>query len=161
MEQQTLRVARVFLAGAAVLAVMSLSSIPARAHHGWGGYEDKTTDITGTVESPVNVSGPHATMKIKVDGQLVDAYYFCVGGAVGEYQVFARPVGYRCAAGEVPEAIERLLRVYQAERRPDENLRSFFARHSDDQLRNFLAGAEVVGVARDPSPGRPPHGVEG
>jgi sulfite reductase (ferredoxin) len=99
--------------------------------------------------------------KVKVDGQLVDAYYFCVGGAVGEHQGFARPVGYRCPAAEVPEAIERLLRVYEAERYVGENLRRFFARHSDDQLRNFLAGAEVVGVARDPSPGRPPHGVEG
>jgi hypothetical protein len=72
MEQQAFRVARVFLAGAALLAVMSLSSVPAGAHHGWGGYEDKTTDITGTVESPVSVSGPHATMKIKVDGQVWD-----------------------------------------------------------------------------------------
>jgi hypothetical protein len=30
----------------------------------------------------------------------------------------ARPVGYRVAASEVPEAIERLLRAYLAERGP-------------------------------------------
>ena len=35
--------------------------------------------------------------KVKVDGRLVDAYYFCVGGAVGAHQAVARPVGYRVA----------------------------------------------------------------
>ena len=99
--------------------------------------------------------------KIKVDGKLADAYYFCVGGAVGSHQGFARPVGYRCAATEVPEAIERLLRAYLNERFQGENLRHFFARHTDEDLRAFLGGAEMAFVARDPSPGRVPHGVEG
>ena len=99
--------------------------------------------------------------KIKVDGRMVDAYYFCVGGAVGQHQAFARPIGYRCAADEVPEAIERLLGAYQAERLPGENLRQFFARHDDARLRNFLAGEEVLAVAaRDVSPGPPPRGLE-
>ena len=49
--------------------------------------------------------------KIKVDGRLQDAYYFCVGGAVGQHQAIARPIGYRCLAIEVPDAIERLLRA--------------------------------------------------
>ena len=56
-----------------------------------------------------------------------DAYYFCVGGAVGLHQSIARAVGYRCLAGEVPDAIERLLRRYLDERRANENLRQFFA----------------------------------
>lgn len=99
--------------------------------------------------------------KIKVDGRLADAYYFCVGGAVGSHQAFARPVGYRCAATEVPDAIERLLRAYLERRFPGENLRQFFARYNDEGLRTFLAGTEVVAAARDPSPGRVPHGVEG
>jgi sulfite reductase (ferredoxin) len=99
--------------------------------------------------------------KLKAGGKLVDAYYFCLGGAVGDYQGFARPIGYRCAATEVPDAIERLLRAYLDERFQGENLRQFFARHSNEQLRTFLAGTEVVAVARDPSPGRVPHGVEG
>lgn len=99
--------------------------------------------------------------KMKVDGQMVDAYYFCVGGGLGKYAALARPVGYRCAAPEVPTAIERLLRRYLAARFPGENLRRFFARHGDAELRAFLADAEVEAVARDASPGRPPHGVEG
>jgi sulfite reductase (ferredoxin) len=99
--------------------------------------------------------------KMKVDGRFVDAYYFFVGGSVGEHQSFARPVGFRCPASEVPAAIARLLRAYQAERRNSENLRQFFARHREDILRYMLAGEELAAVSRDPSPGRPPHGVEG
>lgn len=99
--------------------------------------------------------------KIKVEGTMVDAYFFCVGGAVGKHQNKARPVGYRCPATEVPDAIERLLRAYLADRRDDENFRQFCARHSDETLRALLAGREVEAVMRDPSPGRPPHGVDG
>jgi sulfite reductase (ferredoxin) len=87
--------------------------------------------------------------KIKVNDRLVDAYYFCVGGALGLHQATARPVGYRCAATDVPDALERLLGRYLAERDAGENLRRFFARHSDTQLREFLAGEMVPAVARD------------
>jgi sulfite reductase (ferredoxin) len=99
--------------------------------------------------------------KIKADGRIQDAYYFCLGGAVGEHAGFARPVGYRCPAHEVPDAIERLLRHYLAARRGGENLREFFARHSESALRTFLAGQELPPVLRDPSPGRVPRGLEG
>ena len=99
--------------------------------------------------------------KIKSGGRMLDAYYFCLGGAVGLHQSIARPIGYRCLATEVPEAIERLLRQYLDARGPHENLRQFFARHSDVELREFLAGEFVAAVARDPSPGRVPHAVEG
>jgi sulfite reductase (ferredoxin) len=91
--------------------------------------------------------------KIKVHDKLVDAYYFCVGGALGLHQSTARPVGYRCAATEVPDALERLLGRYLEVREPGENLRRFFARHSDSDLREFLAGKFLPAVARDlPSP---------
>ena len=98
--------------------------------------------------------------KQKVNGELIDAYYFCVGGALGQLASIARPIGYRCPARDVPAAIERLLRAYLELRRGNENLRQFFARHADEKLRNFLAGQEVEAVGRDISPGRVPHGVE-
>jgi len=79
--------------------------------------------------------------KVKVDGKMVDAFNFAVGGAVGKYQRPARPIGYRAAATEVPEAIERLLRGYLSKREQGENLRSYFARTPDEELRNQLAGA--------------------
>ncbi len=87
--------------------------------------------------------------KIKIGDRMVDAYYFCVGGALGLHQSTARPVGYRCAASEVPQALERLLGSYLSQREPAENLRRFFARHSDTQLREWLAGEQVAPVARD------------
>jgi sulfite reductase (ferredoxin) len=99
--------------------------------------------------------------KIKQNGQLIDAYYFCVGGAVGQHQAIARPVGYRCPASEVPDAIERLLNRYLIAREPGENLRQFFGRHSSEEIRAYLAGGDFVGVERDPAAGRVPHGVEG
>jgi sulfite reductase (ferredoxin) len=98
--------------------------------------------------------------KIKDGERLQDAYYFCVGGAVGLHQSIARPIGYRCLAREVPDAIERLLRNYLEERRVGENLRQFFARHSDGDLRDLMAGEMVPAVPRDLPAGRIPHGVE-
>ena len=99
--------------------------------------------------------------KTKIEGTMVDAYYFCVGGAVGLHQHTARPVGYRAPAVEVPGAIERLLRAYLADRREGETFREFAAAHSDDQLRALLAGEPVAAVARDLPTGRPPHSVDG
>ena len=99
--------------------------------------------------------------KVKVDGRLVDAYYFCVGGAVGRHQAVARPIGYRVPATHVPEAVERLLRAYLAGRRDGEPFRAFCAAHTDDELRAFLAGAEVEAVARDTPAGPVPHGIDG
>lgn len=98
--------------------------------------------------------------KIRVDGKMVDAYYFCVGGSLGQFASIARPIGYRCAATDVPDAIERLLTTYQRERAQNENLRQFFARHSTDDLRILLAGTPVIPVERDLSAGAVPHSVE-
>jgi sulfite reductase (ferredoxin) len=98
--------------------------------------------------------------KIKHEGQMTDAYYFCVGGSVGKHAGVARPVGYRCPAPLVPSAIERLLRGYLGERQPDENLRAWFGRHTDEELRAQLAGEVLAAVARDIPSGPVPHGVE-
>ena len=97
--------------------------------------------------------------KIKHEGKLVDAYYFCLGGAVGQNAGIARPVGYRTPATEVPEAIARLLREYLDTRETDENLRAWFARHSNDELRGYLSGEAVLPapVERDLSTGRVHH----
>jgi sulfite reductase (ferredoxin) len=98
--------------------------------------------------------------KLKVNGRFVDAYYFCIGGSVGQFASIARPVGYRCAAADVPDAIERLLAAFQARRAGGENLRRFFARHSNEELRAILAGGEVAPGERDVAFGQVPQGVE-
>jgi sulfite reductase (ferredoxin) len=99
--------------------------------------------------------------KIKVDGRMVDAYYFCVGGGVGQFAAIARPVGYRCAASDVPDAIERLLTEFNLRRDPSENLRLFLARHSNEEIRSILAGTSIAPVERDLALGPVPQGVEG
>jgi len=97
--------------------------------------------------------------KIKHNGQLTDAFYFCLGGAVGLNAAIARPVGFRCPAPLVPDAIERLLRHYLADRQPGENLRAWFSRYPNDELRAYLAGEVLAQVERDVPAGRVPHGV--
>jgi sulfite reductase (ferredoxin) len=87
--------------------------------------------------------------KIKHDGKMVDAFFFCVGGAVGKHAVIGRPVGYRVPATEVPAALERLLSSYLEERVPGENLRSYFSRHDAEEIRARLAGEMLAAVDRD------------
>lgn len=99
--------------------------------------------------------------KIKKDGQMVDAFFFCVGGAVGKHQATARPTGYRAAAEDVPDAIERLLRGYLTERQENENIRAYFGRQSVDTLRAQLAGQVVEAVERDLPKGPVPSTVAG
>jgi sulfite reductase (ferredoxin) len=97
--------------------------------------------------------------KIKHNGALVDAYYFCVGGGAGGNAAIARPVGYRCPATLVPESLERLLRGYLEDRYTSESLRTFLTRQSNDHLRALLAGEATAAVERDQPAGRVPIGV--
>jgi sulfite reductase (ferredoxin) len=97
--------------------------------------------------------------KIKKDGKMVDAFYFCVGGAVGEHASIARQIGFRTAAEDCPDAIERLLRGYLKQRGEGENLRAYFRRTSDEDLRATLNDGATEAVARDPAPGRVPSNV--
>ncbi len=97
--------------------------------------------------------------KVKKDGKMIDAFYFCVGGALGEHAGIARQIGYRAAAEDCPEAIERLLRGYLGARTEGENLRAYFRRTSDEDLRAQLNGAVVAAVERDKAPGRVPGNV--
>ena len=54
----------------AALTLAWLSSAILTAHHGWAGYGGPEFEITGTVQSPLNLAGPHATMKVNVDGKV-------------------------------------------------------------------------------------------
>jgi hypothetical protein len=56
---------------AGVLA-LSLSALPALAHHGWAGNADEEFELTGTVSTGVSLAGPHATMKVLSDGKIWD-----------------------------------------------------------------------------------------
>ena len=58
-------------AGFSILA-LSFSAFPVWAHHGWAGNSDEEFELTGTVQSPVSLAGPHATMKLLADGKVWD-----------------------------------------------------------------------------------------
>lgn len=55
-----------------LVCTLAVWSIPAAAHHGWSGNGDEEFELTGTVETGVSLAGPHATMKIRADGQVWD-----------------------------------------------------------------------------------------
>ena len=57
-----------------ILAIMLAGavSVPLSAHHGWGGNAEQESEMTGTLETPVSLAGPHATMKMRVNGQVWD-----------------------------------------------------------------------------------------
>ena len=57
--------------GLGILA-LSLSALPAPAHHGWAGNFDQEFELTGVVETGVSLAGPHATMKVRADGKVWD-----------------------------------------------------------------------------------------
>ena len=54
------------------ILALSLSALPAFAHHGWAGNFDEEFELTGAVQTPLSLAGPHATMKITVDGKVWD-----------------------------------------------------------------------------------------
>jgi sulfite reductase (ferredoxin) len=86
--------------------------------------------------------------KIKKDGKMVDAFYFCAGDAVGKHAKIAQQIGYRASAAEVPNTLERMLRGYLASRQPHEDLRAYFSRIDDDSLRAQLAGTAAAPLER-------------
>lgn len=49
---------------------LALSALPAAAHHGWAGNAAEHVEVSGTVESGVNLSGPHGTMKLRANDQI-------------------------------------------------------------------------------------------
>ncbi|HXC47461.1 MAG TPA: hypothetical protein VNU20_04155 [Candidatus Sulfotelmatobacter sp.] len=131
-----------------------------------GYQEDIKLHITGCPNScgqhwiaDIGIEGK----KIKHEGKMVDAYYFCVGGSVGQFASIARPVGYRCPADEVPNAVTRLLAHFHAHRHHAEPLQKFLARHSTENLRSILSGqpaAQTEFVPRDLPSDRVPHSIE-
>jgi sulfite reductase (ferredoxin) len=131
-----------------------------------GYQEDIKLHITGCPNScgqhwiaDIGIEGK----KIKQDGKMIDAYYFCVGGSVCQFAAIARPVGYRCSADEVPNAITRLLAHFHAHRHSAESLQKFLARNTTEQLRSILSGqpaAQTEIALRDVPADRVPHSIE-
>jgi hypothetical protein len=65
----------VMLAGVVFVAVAVVLASPVSAHHGWSEYQDTQFEITGTLESPVSLAGPHATAQMRVNGDVWDLVF--------------------------------------------------------------------------------------
>lgn len=59
----------------AIVAMAVTLAAPASAHHGWAEYQDTQFEITGTLETPVSLAGPHATAQIRVDEDVWDVVF--------------------------------------------------------------------------------------
>ena len=57
-----------------VLVAVALAA-PVSAHHGWAEYQDTQFEITGTLETPVSLAGPHATAQMRVDEDVWDLVF--------------------------------------------------------------------------------------
>ena len=69
MQKQLNRLPLVILA---ITLLAAAAPVSISAHHGWGGNSDHESELTGTVEVPVSLAGPHATMKVRVNGHVWD-----------------------------------------------------------------------------------------
>ena len=80
----------------------------------------------------------------KLDGQAVPQYFVMVGGdADGERTTFGR-LAAKVPARRVPQVLERLLALYRAERRDDEDARAFFRRVEVPRVKAALHDLEVA-----------------
>ncbi|MGH3677189.1 MAG: DUF6152 family protein [Mycobacterium sp.] len=57
---------------AAIFLMAVAMAAPVSAHHGWSEYQDEQFEVTGTLETPVSLAGPHATAQIRVYDELWD-----------------------------------------------------------------------------------------
>ncbi len=78
------------------------------------------------------------------DGVQVEGYDFFAGGGLGAGAELAHRVGFRTAADEVPDALERLLVAYDSARNAGEPFHRWARRSGDETLRAALTGAVVL-----------------
>jgi sulfite reductase (ferredoxin) len=76
--------------------------------------------------------------KAKVDGKQVDAYDLFLGGGTGEDPALARRMGLAVPGEQLPDALERLLLGYEANRKDGESLKDYLNREEDEVLAGLL-----------------------
>jgi hypothetical protein len=74
-------------------ALVASFAVPAVSHHGWAGQGDEQFQLSGIIEQPVSLAGPHATMKVRADGQVWD--------------ITLAPPARTQSAGLTPEALKK------------------------------------------------------
>lgn len=78
--------------------------------------------------------------KTKVDGQVVDAYDFFIGGELGKNAAFNHPLLRKVPAAECAKRLEQLLLGFKKQRKLKEPFNAWCARVGDEELSRLLAG---------------------
>jgi sulfite reductase (ferredoxin) len=77
-------------------------------------------------------------------GVQVEGFDFFVGGGLGKNSALGHRVGFRTAADDVPNALERLFEAYVAGKSEGESIRSWTGRLGDAGVKSILGGAAPV-----------------
>ena len=78
-------------------------------------------------------------VKVSSGGESVEGYNIAFGGGFGQNQAVAKQVFTGIAFSEVPSLLEKVLRVYQAKRRPGEAFSEFTRRHELKELQELFS----------------------
>jgi sulfite reductase (ferredoxin) len=114
--------------------------------------EERLPGFTETVKLHVagcpNSCGQHPIADVGLQGvllnqsgQQVEGFDFFVGGGLGKNSALGHRVGFRAAADEVPEALERLFTAYVAEKQDGDTVRAWTGRLGDAAVKALLGGA--------------------
>ena len=115
---------------------------------------DMARDLDIKVSGCPNGCGQHHVAGIgfqgslrKIDGKAVPQYFIQVGGGVdAERTTFAR-LAAKVPARRAPEALERLVRLYAAEKSADETPMAFFRRVEIPRVKTLLGDLETLTTA--------------
>ena len=98
-----------------------------------------------------NACGQHSVADVglqgillKQDGEQVEGFDFFVGGGLGREGTIAHRVGFRATADDVPDALERLFRAYEASHAPAETVARWSIRIGDEALLSALQSPLLV-----------------
>jgi sulfite reductase (ferredoxin) len=114
--------------------------------------EDRLKDITADVTTPISVhinGCPNSCARIQTadiglkgqivtdaDGNQVEGFQVHLGGGLGLDAGFGRKLrGHKVTAEELPDYVERVVRNYVADRKPDERFPQWVARAQEDDLK--------------------------
>ncbi len=114
--------------------------------------EERLPGFTDTVKLHVagcpNSCGQHPIADVGLQGVLlnqggkqVEGFDFFVGGGLGKNSTLGHRVGFRAPADEVPEALERLVSTYVAQKQEGESVRAWTGRVGDAGVKALLGGA--------------------
>jgi sulfite reductase (ferredoxin) len=114
--------------------------------------EDRLKDITGDVTAPISVhinGCPNSCARIQTadiglkgqivtdgDGNQVEGFQVHLGGGLGLDAGFGRKLrGHKVTADELADYVERVVRNYVADRKPDERFPQWVGRAAEDDLK--------------------------